>query len=184
MTESDRLISKAQAGDRSALEQILTPLQSPVALFLKRFVDENDAHDIAQETFIQVVRKIKQFQNKSNFKAWIFRIAYRQMLNHQKSKANRRAASIHEQEVLTPGLGQEEIAEQKERTDILLRIIDSLPEHQRQVIWFRIREQLTFKEIAEICELPLNTILSRMHQAKQFLVKKLKAAGIEMGVVS
>ena len=147
--------------------------------FLSQFVDHNDASDIAQETFILAVRKIQQFEFKSTFRAWVFRIAYRQMLNFQKTKSNRKLQSIEETQIEARPLMT---SDQTEQGKVVLELVEQLPELQRQVVWFRIHDQLSFKEIAAICNQSINTILSRMHKAKKNLALKMKSVGIETGV--
>ena len=61
----------------------------------------------------------------------------------------------------------------QERKDRLMAAIDELPPEQREVVWFRLDAALTFREIADITDAPLNTILSRMHQAKARLRQRL-----------
>ena len=74
-------------------------------------------------------------------------------------------------------------SDQTEQGQMVLDLVEQLPELQRQVVWFRIHDQLTFKEIAGICNESINTILSRMHKAKRNLALKMKSAGIETGVI-
>lgn len=182
MTDQEALIVEAQAGDRGSLHRLLVPLQMPVLGFLRRFVEQTDAHDIAQETFVLVVQKIKQFEFKSSFRAWVFRIAFRQMINFQKSQS-RTSCELLEQDVSDQRVAPSAL-ESDEQAHLIQEVIHQLPEHQRQVVWLRIREDLTFREIAEICGEPLNTILSRMHQAKKNLLRMFQSAGIESGVLS
>ncbi len=61
-----------------------------------------------------------------------------------------------------------------ERAQILAKAIDQLPDDERQVVWLRIREDLSFREIAELLNTPLGTILSRMHEARKRLRPTLK----------
>ena len=138
-----------------------------------------DALDIIQNTFIQVIRKIDQYQGQASFRSWVFRIAYRQMLNHQTANRMTPAADLEP-------VSQEPTAEQQllasESSQQMWESIDQLPESQRQVIWLRMYENMTFREIAEITDASINTVLSRMHQAKQKLQKQLVDCGLNLGV--
>ena len=175
--EFDRsLIRQAQSGSRNALDQVLSPLQQPVLRFLLRFLNHADAKDVAQETFILVVRKISQFEFRSTLKSWVFRIAYRQMINFRKSNSNQPHFSIEADEVQVQSAQMAE----EDRSAMVLEMVNQLPNRQREVVWLRIEEGLTYREISEICEQPLNTILSRMHQAKKRLANQLEKIGIQV----
>ena len=182
MTENESLIAKAKQGDRGALQALLEPLQLPVVRFLQRFVRTPDAQDVAQETFIQVVRKFSQFGGRSSLQAWVFRIAFRQMINFQ-NKNNRQMQVIEECEPALADDAQQSVL-QSEQNGLILAAIDRLPEKQRQVVWLRVFEELPFREIAKICGVPLNTVLSRMHQAKEKLIGELASLGIRKEVIS
>ena len=182
MPEEGTVVARAKQGDRDALQALLEPLQAPVVRFLRRFVGSTDANDVAQETFFQVVTKFGQFENKSNLRAWVFRIAFRQMLNFQKS--NRKVVEGMDDSKMPLDGDSHESVIQREQTSLILNAVDNLPEKQRQVVWLRISEEMTFREIATICDVSLNTVLSRMHQAKKRLVRELRSIGLEMKVPS
>lgn len=179
MTE-ESLIAAAQRGNREALQRLLVPLQRPVYRYLCQFLRPQDAADVAQETFIRVVRKINTYTRPFRFRAWVLRIAYRQMINHcrAESRHEKQKPLQPENPVAPESANPFALAVGQEQTEKFRQILTELSEPQRQVVWLRLYEDFTFREIAEICELPLNTVLSRMHQAKQKLVRLCEAAGI------
>ncbi len=181
MNTTERNIERAKQGSEVAWRDLLEPLQAPVTAYLARFVQPSDALDIAQETWVRVIRSIHQFEGRSSFKSWVFRIAYRQMLNHQKRKPKTDSLAV---DVAGEDAAIETKLEQVEAQSQLLECVDRLPEHQRQVVWLRLSEGLTFREIAEVLDAPLNTILGRMHQAKQQLTKAMIKKGIITGAAT
>jgi RNA polymerase sigma-70 factor (ECF subfamily) len=140
--------------------------------------DAEDAHDVAQDAFIQAFVKLETFQQSSAFYTWLYRIA----LNMAATLRRRRRAvlSIDQrreaagQEPSDPGEGPTERLERQERQQQVRDAIAQLPPEFRTVIVLREIEGFCYEEMAEILDLPIGTVRSRLHRARMQLRDQLK----------
>lgn len=174
------LIEQYLEGDMKAFETLMERYKAKVFSYILRMVrNRGDAEDLFQETFFKVVRELPTYQEKGRFKSFIFQIAHNACLDHLKRLENKlRDATVDlvsNQPVpilaaVDAGLDPEQQIAHQEQTILLHQAITSLPDNQREVVIMRYYSDLSFKEIAEIINCPLNTVLGRMHYA----LKKLK----------
>lgn len=173
------LIRLADSGDGSAWEQLLGPLQKPIFQFLCRRISVADAYDVLQSTFLTVFRKLDQCQSPEKFSSWVFQIAYRQMLNFLR-KSNHPIQNTTELDFDPQSrASSNEDSQIQQRVDDLRRAVDFLPDQVREVVWLRLKEEMSFKEIAEITGAPIGTVLGRMQQGKKRLKELLSDASID-----
>lgn len=169
--ESDPdLVRRLRGGDLRAGEVLAQRYEQPLLRYLHRLVrSENQAEDLYQATWLSVLEHLDKFDLGSGaggFKAWLFRIATNKANDHWRSRGRERTA--HEGlrlvvESQSPHAGA--AVEDDEQVRKLLRVMDRLPEQQRQVLLLRYYSELKFVEIAEMLGCPLNTALGRMHKA-------------------
>lgn len=141
-----------------------------------------DAEDAVQETFIRVFRSIGRYVEEGRFDAWIFRIARRIAIDLiRKRKGLSREISGDgigwAGLVSSDGQGPEMALHAKELKDVLDTAVDRLSAEQREVFLLRTRSDLSFREIAEITGVSVNTALGRMHYAVEVLRKRLDCVG-------
>ncbi len=131
----------------------------------------HDAEDAMQETLIKALRALPRYREENHFKSWLFRIAHHEVVN---TIRRRQRQELHEE---PPGANRAETGnpfgahrlEGRERAVHLQQAIEALPESERQVVLLRIQQELSFKQISEVLDAPLGTVLGRMHAAKQRL---------------
>jgi len=161
------LIRLAKQGDGSAWSQLLDPLQKPVFQFLCRRIPPTDASDVLQLTLLTVFRKLDQCQSPEKFSAWVFQIAYRQMLNYLR-KSNHPVHRPTGLDFEPTSRDQQKMDERTQnRVEDLRQAIDLLPDLIREVVWLRLKEGMSFKEIASVTQSPIGTVLGRMQQGKK-----------------
>lgn len=152
--------------------------------------DEDDAKDLVQETYLKAYRFIESFQQGTNAKAWLFRILKNSFINDFRKKS-KEPAKVDYQEVET-FYNSEDVDDQRTsdlRVDALKDMIgdevsnalNSLAIDFRTVIILCDLEGFTYEEMAKILDIPIGTVRSRLHRARNLLKDKLKGYAISMG---
>ena len=152
-----------------------------------------DAEDVVQETFLKAYRGYGTFKAGTNLKAWLYRILTNTYINRYR-KAQRRPSEVELGELqdlyLYKRLGEQSGASQSAEAEVLERFVDSdvkqalesLPEHFRMPVLLADVEGFSYKEIAEILDVPIGTVMSRLHRGRKALQKKLWSVAEERGL--
>ncbi|GGJ19051.1 RNA polymerase sigma factor [Paenibacillus hunanensis] len=163
------LIKAAQEGDRDALITLLREIEHHVyktAYYILN--NEQDALDAAQEALIRIYTKIGSYEEKAQFKTWVQRIVTNICID--KFRRNKPTVSIEEHEMVFEGHDDVEHEVMRAYTSSDVReAINQLPEHHRTVIVLRYIQDLSYNEIADCLDLPLNTVKSYLFRARQQL---------------
>ncbi|GIP20570.1 MULTISPECIES: RNA polymerase sigma factor [Paenibacillus] len=168
------LIRAAQSGDRDALITLLREIEQQVyrtAYYILN--NEQDAHDAAQEALIRVYTKINSYEEKAQFKTWVQRIVTNICID--KFRRSKPTVSIEEHEMVFQG--KENVERQVMSTYLAQDIqeaINQLPDHHRSVVVLRYVQDLSYNEIADCLDLPLNTVKSYLFRARQQLQNLLQ----------
>lgn len=173
MTDEDLVVSYAN-GDNTAFDVLLNRHKNSVHSYIYFIVRNKElTEDLFQETFIKVITTIKQgrYTDNGKFKAWIMRIAHNLIIDNFRQERNENMISNDEVEVdlfnnikLCEHTIEEELVKQQVLKDIR-RLVKSLPENQREVLEMRYYQDLSFKEIADMTGVSINTALGRMRYA-------------------
>jgi RNA polymerase sigma-70 factor (ECF subfamily) len=185
ITSDEQIVERALAGDADAFGEIVKRWERRIfALAYGILGREEDARDATQETFISAFRSLRNFRGDAKVSSWLHRIAVNQCITKQRRAKVRGEmplddendsdgmsffASAHESPAVE--------AEQKQQTLIVRRAINALPPELRQVVVMKEFEELTFQEIAEVLDLPLSTVKSRLYTALKQLKLKLERQG-------
>jgi len=147
---------------------------------------EEDARDATQETFIAAFRNLRGFRGEAKVSSWLHRIAVNQCITRQRRAKVRNEAALDDEtekdaaSFATPlETSPSRVVEGLERTVAVRRAVNSLPSELRQVIVMKEFEELTFREIADVLELPLSTVKSRLYTALRQLQMRLQKFGNE-----
>ncbi len=147
--------------------------------------DLEDAQDLAQEVFIEILKSASSFRGAAKLSSWIYRIAVNKSLNHLKSTRRRKAFTLFsfqdkgglskEEEIdgLNSSAGGDSVMEEKELKEALHVAINRLPVNQKIAFTLHNYEELPYKEIAEVMNLSLSSVESLIHRAKLNLQKRL-----------
>jgi RNA polymerase sigma-70 factor (ECF subfamily) len=155
-----------------------------------------DAEDLVQETYLKAYRAFGSFQAGTNLKAWLYRILTNTFINSYRSKKRRpEQTELDDVEDLylyrrLGGLeaaaagrsAEEEVLDHFTETDVK-EAIESLPEQFRMAVLLADVEGFSYKEIAEILDIPIGTVMSRLHRGRKALQKALFEFGVERGLV-
>jgi len=147
--------------------------------------DMEDAKDLAQEVFIEVLRSADAFRGKAKFSSWIYRIAVNKSLNHLKKHRRKDSFSIFSFQDPGGKIQEEQIAdhhthgggdavmEEDELKEALHTAIDGLPVKQKIAFTLHKYEELPYNEIAEVMNVSLSSVESLIHRARLNLQKRL-----------
>ncbi len=152
------LVLKAQAGDREALDALLTRMQGPLFRYLRAVLgDATLAEDVLQEVLFTIYRKLDWLRDPALFEPWAFRIASRAAF--RKLKKTRR---LHE-EPLPPDLPAEVVPDEHEPLlEALPAHIDALSPASRAVLTLHYTQSMTLSDIAEVLGISIGTVKSRL----------------------
>ena len=180
------LIRKYIEGEESALGILIERHQSKIYGFIYSKIKDKDlCDDIFQDTFIKVIKTLKSnsYNEEGKFVPWVMRIAYNLVIDHfrraKKMPFQRDTDEYSVFSLLTDSslnVENQIILEQVELD--LSRIIDELPPDQREVLVMRIHQDLSFKEIADLTGVSINTALGRMRYAIMNLRKVIEKNNI------
>lgn len=135
--------------------------------------NRNIAEDLLQEILIKVWRGIKKYDDKNKFASWLFAIAHNTVYDYlRRNKTG--AVEFFESTEIAAGEQPYSNIEYSETEKRIKSLINKLPEKQKEVLLLRMNGEMTFKEIAELRNEPLNSVISHMHYAVNKLKKALR----------
>jgi RNA polymerase sigma-70 factor (ECF subfamily) len=173
------LVKNYVAGDENALATLISRHQSKIYGFIYSKISDRDvSDDIFQDTFIKVIKTLKSnsYNEEGKFLPWVMRIAHNLIVDH--FRKNKKMPMFRETEEFSifsvmsdnePNIESQLITSQVESD--LQKLIDELPDDQREVLVMRMYQDLSFKEISELTGVSINTALGRMRYALMNLRK-------------
>ena len=181
------LLNSYLSGNSQAISTLIERHSRRVRDYIRMMVKDQDvADDLMQETFIKAVRHIDEgrYADSGKFLSWVLRIAHNQVIDFFRQKKSSR--SVTESEAGYDILGTLRFAENNVEDRIVAsqieadvrRLVDELPEEQREVVMLRYFSGLSFQEIADQTEVSINTALGRMRYALINLRKMIRERGI------
>lgn len=180
-----QLVEKFRSGDIEAFNTLVDRWQQRIHRFAYRFFCSHDeASEITQKTFIKAYKNLSSLKDAEKFSSWIYRIANNLCLDETKRAGRRRSAPM---EMLSNDLIKQDIDEnpehqvtQQQLGKLLQQALNHLPNEQRIVVIMKEYEGLKFREIAEILDVPENTVKSRMYYGLTKLRDLFEKSNIEM----
>ena len=174
------LIQKAKQGDMRAFEELILKHEKIVYnLALRMMNHSEDAQDIAQEVFLKAYRSLSNFDERSAFSTWLYRITHNTCIDEMRKRKGKQTYSLEEELESEEGTMQRQIADagdtpeesllRAEQKSEILQALDRLSEEHKAAILLRDVKGLSYEEIAEILELSLGTVKSRISRARNQL---------------
>jgi RNA polymerase sigma-70 factor (ECF subfamily) len=173
LTDEELVIAYAQ-GDNYAFDILLNRHKDTVYSYIYFIVRNRElAEDIFQETFVKAIVTIKQgrYTENGKFRAWISRIAHNLIIDNYRQEKNEQTISNDDCEVdlfnnskLSEGTVEDEMIKSQILKDVK-KLVEYLPNNQKEVLILRYYQDLSFKEIADITGVSINTALGRMRYA-------------------
>jgi RNA polymerase sigma-70 factor, ECF subfamily len=186
MSEEDaRILRGLKSGIEEAYEELIQRYQQPVYGVVYRLLgNQSDASDVVQDVFLKVFRSIGSFREQSTLRTWIYRIAVNEAHNHRRwfsrhcrnevsleqESADRRSALDH---ALDPGRSPFEQTLEREHRTLLEQALGRINPAFRTAVVLRDIENFSYEEIADILELSLGTVKSRILRGREALRREL-----------
>jgi RNA polymerase sigma-70 factor (ECF subfamily) len=183
----EALVLRAQAGESAAYDELVTRHRGRIFAMIRQMVkNEADAWDLSQEVFIKAWKALPRFEVKARFSTWLYRIAHNTVYDWARRKRPEagdelneeifRSGSIDPASRTTPerprrpdeALGDDELREKIESA------LGQLSAPHREAVILKDVQGLAYKEIAEVMECSIGTVMSRLHYARQKLQSLLK----------
>lgn len=184
----EQLIARVLAGDDGSYGTLVTRYKDLVYTIAVRIVgDEDDAEDVAQETFLRAYRALPKFRGDSKFSSWLYRIATNRALTHLKRR-RRRAPTVdieagpHVEGGALGSDGRDDpgrlVLDDEFRRRIRAAVLE-LPEQYRVVVTLFYLEERSYKEVAATLGIPMGTLKTHLHRARALLRELLTKHDLE-----
>jgi RNA polymerase sigma-70 factor (ECF subfamily) len=162
-------------GNNRAFDELLTRNQEKIFTYIMYVVkDEDLANDLFQETFLKVITKLQnhQYADSGKFLWWLTRSAHNVIIDYYRAQKSDKVVDAPRENDLSnlrsdnvmDGNRENELSNAQVLKDVK-RLMDALPEAQRDVVYMRFYQELSFKEIAKLTNVSINTSLGRMRYA-------------------
>lgn len=186
--ESDELhlLSAVQKGSLDAFSVLVHRYQDRLYNALTRFLDSpEDAQDVMQEALLSAFANARNFKGQSRFYTWVYRIAMNHAIDLHRRKKPRQTLSLH-RETASDWIASskedapEQAIEQEEDRQLIRTALKILSAEHRMVIVMKELDDMRYEEIAEVLEVPVGTVRSRLHRARAELktvLEKLAPTG-------
>ena len=183
----EELVALSMGGDLDSFNQLVLRWERPIyALAYRVLGREEDARDVAQETFLRAFRALKGFKGQSKFSSWLYRIALNLCRDWIRRERRAPVSQVPEgmdiSELAGAAVPSELIEDRVSRQQlgrVVGRVMAGLPEEQRTAIILKEYHGLTFQEIAELLDCPLSTVKTRLYQGLTVLRRQLREAGVK-----
>jgi RNA polymerase sigma-70 factor (ECF subfamily) len=174
------IIEQAAEGDRGAFEAIYKATSGFVYSTALRIVNNSaDAQEITQDIFMKIYDNLKNFEFRSSFKTWVYRITVNAAINaYYKNKREYGRRQDFDTVLETAGTPPEAFraVEQSDNERALTKLLGALTPEHRAIITLRELEHLSYEDIANTLKINLNTVRSRLKRARQALLEHNKRA--------
>jgi RNA polymerase sigma-70 factor (ECF subfamily) len=183
--------------DRSSFAELaMEHMPSLYSAALRMTRNPSDAEDLVQETYLKAYRAFESFQEGTNLKAWLYKILTNTFINAYRARKRRpEQADVDDVEDLylfrrlggleasTAGRSAEDQVMDLFTDTEVKEALESLPESFRMAVLLADVEGFSYKEIAEIMDVPIGTVMSRLHRGRKALQRALLEFGRERGLV-
>jgi len=189
-----RLFSRKNTEEASFESVAMPQADALYGAALRMTRDVTMAEDLVQETLMRAFRFWHKFEQGTNIKAWLLRIQTNIFINKYRKRQKEKAVfdsrqvddllprfAVEERQYLPPETRQEFLKHVV--GDEVIRALDELPFEFRMTILLADMHDLSYKEIAEVLDCPVGTIMSRLHRARKLLQAKLFEYAVERGII-
>ena len=183
----EELVARSIEGDLESFNQLVLRWERPIYALAYRVIGrEEDARDVAQETFLRAFRALGGFKGQAKFSSWLYRITLNLcrdwMRRERRTPVSQAPEGMDIIELAGEGHPAESIEDVISRRQLghaVERAMALLPEDQRTAIIMKEYHGLTFQEIADLLDCPLSTVKTRLYQGLSVLRKQLHEEGVQ-----
>lgn len=185
-SSDEELVTLSQGGDLDSFNQLVMRWERPIYALAYRVIGrEEEARDVAQETFLRAFRALKGFKGQAKFSSWLYRITLNLcrdwIRRERRTPVSQPPEGVDIIEMAGEGTPSESIEDLVGRKQLGLAVSKAmalLPEEQRTAIILKEYHGLTFQEIADLLDCPLSTVKTRLYQGLSVVRKQLESAGV------
>lgn len=170
---TDELIAaKVQAGDQEAYGVLMERYEGRLSRYGRRFLaDRDDVTDVVQDVFVKAYQNIRGYDSHQRFSPWIYRIAHNAFVSELRKKSHRPRV-LPDFDALVSHVPAPDEPDEREVTEMRALVekgLSMLPAHHREVLVLFYLEELSYKEIADVQQVPVGTVAVRLSRAKAAL---------------
>lgn len=177
-TDEPARILAARDGDEQAQSWLVQRWTPPVYRFCRRMLaNDQDAHDAAQDTLVKVLRNLHRYDPQRRFSTWVFGIARNTCIDEHRRR--RRRAYDEPGDVVDTGPTPMQQASRVQRAEHLEAALEDLSPMYREVLVLYHFEHMKYREISEILDVPMGTVMNRIFRARRKLRDLYEARGGE-----
>lgn len=172
----EELLAAHAAGGTGEFDELVGRYTNELFGFLLRFVgNAGIAEDLLQDVFIQVHAAARSFDSSRRFKPWVYTIAANKARDYLRSRGRRSEHSLEAntaeggpsfaEQIESQALSAESRLDSAEQAALVRRLVDRMPSHLREILFMGYYQQMPYADIAEVLDIPVGTVKSRLHAA-------------------
>jgi RNA polymerase sigma-70 factor (ECF subfamily) len=178
----EELVAAFQGGDAAAFDVLVRRWERKIQGAVYRMLrSEEEAQDVCQEAFLKAFRGLGTFRGQARFSSWLYQIALNLCRDRMRRKKGKTWVSLDEIGETAQAARGPSVLELVETGDLSRRVVaamSALPDEQREVIVLKEYEGRTFPEIAEILDVPVSTVKTRLYRGLTQLRRRLEKQGV------
>jgi RNA polymerase sigma-70 factor (ECF subfamily) len=179
-----QLIEESLRGDAQSFGELVRKYQDRLFNTVVHVAGQREeAEDVVQEAFVQAFLKLKSFQRQSAFYTWLYRIAFNVAISRRRRRKAETSIEQHREaagvEPMDDGEAPDDRLLREERAELVSGALQRLTDEHRAILVLREMEGCCYETIAEILDLPVGTVRSRLHRARLQLRDELKGVVLE-----
>ena len=175
--EDELLVIRCQLGERSAFDELVERWYPPVWMYLRRVAGGDEAaRDVAQDVWLRALRGIGRLRDGSKLRPWLFGIARRALMDRLRQQYATREDSDVDLEALPAGAFSDD---SRDEMTALEDELARLPVIEREVLTLFYLREMSLAEVAEVLDVPVGTVKSRLFRARQLLRRGMNPEGIQ-----
>lgn len=183
LQKDEEIVRQVQSGKIDSFNILILRYEKKMRTYARNFLsDQDEISDVLQEIFIKTYKNIKSFDAERKFSSWLYRIAHNEFVNALKKK-NKKTLPLFDLDVFLPQHVKEEKSitkeiDQKKMKEIMKKFLDKLEPKYKEPIVLYYFEDLSYKEIADVMQIPVATVGIRIKRAKDILKSFCQKQGI------
>jgi len=176
--DDNDLVQECRDGNISKFRVLVERYKKPLYFYALGMVgNPDDAYDLSQEAFIKAYRSLKRFDNRFQFKSWLFSILSNLCKNSLRSAGVRQKYLASDEAIATAAApadtNPEKALVDHQTKEAIWKALGTLDEEAKEIIILKHFQDMSYKEIAEVLNIPLGSVMSRLHYARLKLKKAL-----------
>jgi RNA polymerase sigma-70 factor (ECF subfamily) len=143
--------------------------------------DRSEAEDLVQEAYFQAWKSFHRFEPGTNCRAWLYKILFHVIQHHRRKWYNSRSARATEESLMETLAYEPPLPQQLSDEDVLAAF-DKIPVHYREVVLLADVQEFSYKEVAEMLDIPVGTVMSRLSRGRKLLRQELAGFAAGYGI--